>query len=923
MKFVYKSLSQIFFNIFILLFFLYFFVANENEIENKILRFRLENGLTVFILEDSSDALVRAELIVRCGYTDQTDETVGYVPLLSKLIFDTNGKFQNIEIQGTKTNTECSETASRYEIIFPPQKTESVLSYLGERIFTPSFTDSAIRKAKEELSEELKNIENNSINFINNVIDTTLNGTKTFQHFSGIQANVFEKKSIAQIRDILYKISEKYYVPSNTALLISGAIDISNIEKLTQQIFNQYGKYTSPVRLQNENKIKTNNKFVLLSETFSTQINQIILHYPNSENNLPIFVTKEILTRQNNKNISKIAKNSKIQIIDENYIDANISNYGKKASLLIQAITNTTTSPVEQSDLLKNEIQENIFSNIKSDSFSNIFNICQNKINTTSSITEFMYKIGNNFANNIDKSNQYKTDFSMEIVQKSIEELIKEPLCFILLHPQTYNQYQSDFEKNGFEVIKDSKKSNLQTNVINTEVKIEKKENFSKEKENLESKKFFEKQIDQFSQHKLTNGIPVLYKKTLYRNESVFQIKIKGGELFTQEIRGLETLMIRSLAENLNNFAYEFQLLGVINQIPKITTKTTEQESYITIICNNKDLEGCIQMAALVILFSDISPATADEIVYNLNYENKIQNQDLGFQMYCYAMKHIFAEKPISSIYNLDEKILQNLNFTMIKEHYTYLLNANRYEFLIISDLNSDIIFNSTEKFFGSFSSFPEKSKLNKNYTFDISTGNINFNETIIYVPLKRTFTTNIPAELAGNRPAKLIPTTNFDDPVLYFSTAPQDKNEIPIFNSVLLELKYRLEEKLNKNVITYFATEKKSVGGIQIEKINQNFDIDSIVFEIAQQIFQELSDDVLIETMKNRWISSVLWKTSTNLQTANLIAESIKNTDNPWQYLNDYENIEKASSVDFQFVMNKYMMQEPILKVYSENRRK
>ena len=56
---------------------------------------------------------------------------------------------------------------------------------------------------------------------------------------------------------------------------------------------------------------------------------------------------------------------------------------------------------------------------------------------------------------------------------------------------------------------------------------------------------------------------------------------------------------------------------------------------------------------------------------------------------------------------------------------------------------------------------------------------------------------------------------------------------------------------------------------------------------------------------MKNRWISSVLWKTSTNLQTANLIAESIKNTDNPWQDLNDYENIEKAMDILEERVVN------------------
>ena len=53
---------------------------------NQTLEYTLENGMQVFILEDSSDAQVHIEYTCRAGFSSQTQSTCGFFRLFSKLI---------------------------------------------------------------------------------------------------------------------------------------------------------------------------------------------------------------------------------------------------------------------------------------------------------------------------------------------------------------------------------------------------------------------------------------------------------------------------------------------------------------------------------------------------------------------------------------------------------------------------------------------------------------------------------------------------------------------------------------------------------------------------------------------------------------------------------------------------------------------
>ena len=53
---------------------------------DQINEYVLENGMEVFLLEDTSDALVHIELSVKAGFSSQTQQTNGFFKLYTNLV---------------------------------------------------------------------------------------------------------------------------------------------------------------------------------------------------------------------------------------------------------------------------------------------------------------------------------------------------------------------------------------------------------------------------------------------------------------------------------------------------------------------------------------------------------------------------------------------------------------------------------------------------------------------------------------------------------------------------------------------------------------------------------------------------------------------------------------------------------------------
>ena len=79
---------------------------------DNIHEYTLENGLTVFVLEDTSTPLIRIEYTARAGFSNQTKETSGFFKLYTR-IFDAVCPI-DFEM------SECNADSSRYVVMVLP-----------------------------------------------------------------------------------------------------------------------------------------------------------------------------------------------------------------------------------------------------------------------------------------------------------------------------------------------------------------------------------------------------------------------------------------------------------------------------------------------------------------------------------------------------------------------------------------------------------------------------------------------------------------------------------------------------------------------------------------------------------------------------------------------------------------------------------
>ena len=189
-----------------------------------------------------------------------------------------------------------------------------------------------------------------------------------------------------------------------------------------------------------------------------------------------------------------------------------------------------------------------------------------------------------------------------------------------------------------------------------------------------------------------------------------------------------------------------------------------------------------------------------------------------------------------------------------------------------------------------------------------------------------RVFTTDIPAELAGERPAKLIPTTEFNDPVHYYSNAPNNIDELPLYNSLLFEMEQRIEKATGLEVKTKIASIKSPFGGLQILSVPRLLDIDAVLkrtaTQLAEDILSQKGEDIIVG-IKTKWQFNILSDISSNIAVTELIAKGINETGSQIQYLKDFEIINKATVVEFSKVMEEYLINFPPASLYSESRLK
>ncbi|MBP5283728.1 MAG: hypothetical protein J6Y93_03580, partial [Treponema sp.] len=492
-----------------------------------------------------------------------------------------------------------------------------------------------------------------------------------------------------------------------------------------------------------------------------------------------------------------LLKQKNLAIMAGEYINVASAQTKNSSRLIIQSILEKTkVSPVVQSELFL-EISRHAerFSQEDFNREARLYESYFQELSDNSSLLMEALAEWNSHSDS-DFFSRSQTLSSQNAAELEISYLEQTPFVFVLVNSAVYARYEKEFKKQGYTLITRKtapwyERQKYRDFFRTQNVKPEKSDADSDIRN--ASLKFIKENRAQISGFTLTNGIPVTVKKTPSSNTTAVMLTISGGELlFADKTPGLCSLLTNALAANMRRLIDELYSQGVLSSTVNVTARTTAEYSVLTVTCPSDQVNECLSLMSRAIIYSDISPALADGIAYDLRTQWRMQTGNPEFQLLCEAVRMMYS-KPYVNLFKDKEDKPAAMEFTQISSSYPLLLDSTRFSLVIAGGTTGDesltTALNSTFGVLGTTAqthstgsgvskpSVPRKTKK---------------------VQLRHQFFTDISADKAGPRPAVLVPTTDFSDPLIYIFECPDlSSTDLALFNSLLYELQDRLQKKL------------------------------------------------------------------------------------------------------------------------------
>ena len=297
---------------------------------DNVKEYTLENNMKIFLLEDSSDALVHIEFTCHAGFSSQTQNTNGFFKLFTRLV-----KGSNPELNFS--TVECNADSSRYILEIAPQKLDQTLTQLSDAVFSPSFSDEVFQAELTKLKNEVNDNAGELSTYINAAIDSRVFSDAPWKHDSGIYPPVFKRISTSSARNIIKDISDRWYTPQNSALFICGNF---NSEKLLVSLRSSFGRFFSNYRVPTERDsvpVNSHRKYVFHHPEISNELTQIVIQYTMME-----MEECDLLAASLNNDVSSFKSNllelSQLNIPGAEYINISAAHKRNSSRLIIQAL---------------------------------------------------------------------------------------------------------------------------------------------------------------------------------------------------------------------------------------------------------------------------------------------------------------------------------------------------------------------------------------------------------------------------------------------------------------------------------------------------------------------------------------------------------------------------------------------------------
>ncbi len=217
--------------------------SEKTPIEN-LYRYKLSNGLEVFIAEDHDEPTVYINVAVKAGAVAQTAENAGLFHLYEHMMFKSNALYKSAEKMHqvmknfgvTEDNATTDIDSVEYYFSLPSDKIEDGLAFWNAAIRSPTLDEDELEVEKKVVLSEIEGYATEQESWFINYFQTVMFPRFPYKYDAGGSFEAVKNATAAQLREM----QKTYYIPCNSALFIAGDVNPDEVMPLVKDIFGSW-----------------------------------------------------------------------------------------------------------------------------------------------------------------------------------------------------------------------------------------------------------------------------------------------------------------------------------------------------------------------------------------------------------------------------------------------------------------------------------------------------------------------------------------------------------------------------------------------------------------------------------------------------------------------------------------------------------
>jgi zinc protease len=306
--------------------------AQRAELEKRIRREVLPNGLEVIVVENHGVPLATIEADAKNGSFTQSATYEGLSHLYEHMVFKANATYARPEAfvnraseLGAVFNGTTQEEQVNYYLTVPSDSTMPALALLSSALQSPLFLKDELERERSVVIGEYDRAESDPFYAMRTATGKALWGTAWSRKNPLGERQVILATTPEQMRTI----QKKYYVPNNTAIIVTGDVSADSIFAAARKLFGAWPRAADPFKVDTIPPVPplTRNIGVIVEQPVNSVLVQIQWQGPGAHTDVPATyaadVFSDVLNQPGSRFQRKLVDSGLWQSLGVNYYTLN------------------------------------------------------------------------------------------------------------------------------------------------------------------------------------------------------------------------------------------------------------------------------------------------------------------------------------------------------------------------------------------------------------------------------------------------------------------------------------------------------------------------------------------------------------------------------------------------------------------------